>query len=240
VRRPAFLDPFVTAPRWQKIVLGVVGLAGLFAAMYATVILPVEGRVTVMRAQRMTQQTELTRLRGLAAELTRVRREAAEVEARLERVKVRLPSEREIPALYRTVSDAAVQAGLAVALFQPREQRVRDFYSEIPIALVAEGGYHELGDFMGRLAVLPRATMIGEFKLTGVAPGRPALPPPPPARTPRPPVDDLRPGSLTVTGAGAPRRSMRAEMTVLTYVYRPVGSRPAPKPAGAAKEAPKP
>lgn len=238
MRRP--FDMLTAAPRWQKVALGLVALTGFAAAAYAVAILPVEGRVTTLRAQRDAQQTELVRLRSLAVELTRVRREAAEVEARLERVKERLPTQREIPGLYRTLSDAAVQAGLAVALFQPREQRVRDFYSEIPIAVVAEGGYHELGDFIGRVSMLPRAAMIGEMKLTGAPPARPA--PPPPKRAVRSLVEEVQPGAITVTSAGAPRRSMRAEMTVLTYVYRPVGSPPVPKPAGAAAkpEVPKP
>jgi len=245
VRRPPFLDILVTAPRWQKLALGLVGLAAFSAAGYAIAIAPVNDRVAGLRVQRDTQQRELVRLRALAVELTRVRREAADVEARLERVTERLPSQREIPALYRTLSDAAVQAGLAVALFQPREPRIRDFYSEIPIAVVAEGGYHELGDFIGRVSMLPRATTIGELRLSAPAPDprRPAPAPAParPTRAVRPLVEDLRFG-ITVANASRPRRSMRAELTVLTFVYRPVGSPPAPKPAGPGTkaEAPKP
>ena len=243
MRRLPFVDTLAAAPRWQKIVLGLIALAGFAAAGYAIAILPVEARVTGLRTHRNAQQTELVRLRALAVELTRARREAAEVEARLDLVKERLPSQREIPALYRTLSDAALQAGLAVALFQPREPRVRDFYSEIPIVVVAEGGYHEVGDFIGRVSMLPRATMIDELRLSGPAPDgrRPAAPAPPP-RAIRPLVEDLRPGAASVTGAGRPRRSLRAEIIVLTYVYRPVGSPPVPKPSGAAAkpEAPKP
>ena len=237
--RLGLVDAVTSAPRWQKVALGVVGLALVTGVAYFLLIGSVDTRVTALRAQRDGQRNELVRLRALAVEVTRLRREAAEVEARLEAVKERLPSEREIPGLYRTLSDAAVQSGLAVALFQPREPRVRDFYSEIPIALVAEGGYHEVGDFIGRMSMLPRATTVGELRLsTPPSPPRSGSPRPESPRAPGPEPQ----GGLTITDAGRPRRSVRAEMTVLTYVYRPVGSPPAPKPpGGAAKpEGPKP
>jgi type IV pilus assembly protein PilO len=235
MRRISVFDLLDTCPPWQKLVLGVVALAAVAGVGYFIAFLPVESRVVTLRAQRDGQQQELVRLRALAVELARVRREAAEVERQLEAAKEKLPTEREIPALYRTLSDAAVQAGLAVALFQPQAPRIRDFYSEIPISVVAEGGYHDVGDFIGRVATLPRATMIGELKLTGAG-----------AEAARP--GSIRPavGGNPSRGSGAdvakPPRPVRTEMTLLTYVYRPVGSPPAPKPAGAAtkSDAPKP
>jgi type IV pilus assembly protein PilO len=229
--RLSVLEWLETAPPLHRLLFGVVALAVFGGVAYFIAVFPVHGRVTGLRAQHAAQQQETTRLRGLAAELGRVRREAAEVAARLDVAKDKLPSEREIPSLYRTLSDAAVQAGLAVALFQPQAPRVRDFYSEIPISVVAEGGYHDVGDFVGRLASLPRATMIGEFRLTGIAPE--------PARSSAAPPGASRPGTSAARGAAStpPRRPVKTEMTLVTYVYRPVGSPPAPKPAAGATKA---
>jgi type IV pilus assembly protein PilO len=224
---PAFL---VTAPRWQKLVLGVIGLAALGGAGYFFVVFPLERRVAALRTQRDSPQGEVARTRALAADLARLRREAVELEREIEVAKERLPSDREMPSLYRTLSDAAGQAGLAVTLFQPRAPVVRDFYSEIPISLVAEGGYHEVGDLFGRVAALPRTTTIGEFKLTGM---------PPEASRPTP---SRAPGAAPAAADAAKklRHALRAEITLLTFVYRPVGSPPAPKPGAAKPEASKP
>lgn len=230
---PALLDPVVNAPRWVKLLLGGIILAGVGGACYFFAIAPVESRVATLRSQRAAQEQEIGQLRAMAAELVRVRREAAEVERQLEIAKAKLPTEREMPALYRTLSDAAVQAGLAVALFQPQASRIRDFYNEIPISLVAEGGYHNVGEFVGRVATLPRAATIGELKLTGTKP-EPARPSPRPAGAGREPA--------AADGAKTLRRPVKAEITLLTFVYRPVGSPPAPKPAapGSKSEAVKP
>jgi type IV pilus assembly protein PilO len=229
--RPQFLNMLATAPRWQRVVVAVVALVAFAGAGYFIAVLPVASRVSSQRTQRDTQEQEILRLRPMAAEVTRMRREAAEVERQLDVAKGKLPTEREIPSLYRTLSDAAVQAGLAVSLFQPQAPRTLDFYTEVPVSVVAEGGYHEFGDFLARVAMLPRATMVRDLRLTGPKPAAQA-PATRAANRPR----------ASITDASKPRRSIRAEMTLLTYVYRPVGSPPAPKPAGPGTkpEAPKP
>jgi type IV pilus assembly protein PilO len=233
VARPQFLDTIAAAPRWQRLVIGLVALVAFGAAGYFIAVLPVAGRVASLRSQRDTQEQEIVRLRPMMAEVARLRRQAAEVERQLDVAKEKLPTEREIPTLYRTLSDAAVQAGLAVALFQPQAARVRDFYTEIPISVVAEGGYHELGDFLARVATLSRAAMVSDLKLTGAKPPTPAPATGATGGSVRPPAASSRPRT-SIADTTRPRRSVRAEMTLLTYVYRPVGSPPAPKPAGAA------
>ena len=227
------VEPLLRAPRWQRVVLGLIALAAVGGGGYFLAVSSLEMRVAALRSQQDAQQQEIGRLRALVGELARIRREAAEVERKLDVAKNKLPTQHEIPALYRTLSDAAVQAGLAVALFQPQGPRVRDFYSEIPISVIAEGGYHEVGDFIGRVAAMPRATMVTELKLTGPSTDPSRAAPAGPPRAVRPAADDNR-SRASVTSAGKPQRSVRAEITLLTYVYRPVGSPPVPKPAGAA------
>ncbi len=194
---PAFLEPLIAAPRWQKIVLGFMGLAILGAGTYFLVLSPLALRVDGLRAQRASVEREVIAARAAANEVNRIRREIAELTARLDILKDRLPTEKEMPTLFRSVTDAAFQAGLQVALFQPREGKVRDYYVEIPIALTAESGYHELGEFFEKVSRLPRLVNVAEIKVSGLAKGRTPL---------------------------------RAELTLATYQYRPVGSPPAPKP----------
>ena len=140
--------------------------------------------------------------RAVVANLARYRREAAELEARLNLLKERLPTEKEMPTLYRTLSDAGTQAGLGVSLFQPRDPSTKDYYNEIPITVTAEGTYHEIGEFFERLAKLSRVVNVTDFRLTALA---------------------------------RQRVPLRAEMTLATYTYRPIGSPPAPKAPGAKK-----
>ena len=197
---PPIFDPIVNAPRPQKLVAGVVGAVVIAAAAYFLVLAPAQAEVTQLRAQLTSLQSEIARSRAIVADLLKYRREVAELEVRLNALKERLPGEKEIPTLYRTVSDAATASGLGVALFQPRPPVVRDYYSEIPISLNAEAGYHQIGEFFERVAKLARVVNITEMKFNGL---------------------------------NRPRVPVRAELILATYMYRPVGAPPAPRPAGA-------
>ena len=194
---PAFFDPIVNAPRWQQILLGLMGLALIVLGGYFLLISPLETRVNTLYAQQASLEKELTQARVAAADVVRARREVAELERQLAVMKDRLPGEKEMTTLFRSLTDGAFQAGLAVSLFQPREGKIHDYYVEIPITITAEGGYHQVGEFFEKVAGLPRVVTVAELKMTGMAKSR---------------------------------SSLRADLILATYQYRPVGSPPAPKP----------
>ncbi len=170
---PPLFDPIVNAPKPQKIVLGVFGLVIIGAASYFLLLSPLDTKLAQLRAQNASLGDEVVKARAMVADLARTRREMAELEVKVAILKDRLPSERELPTLYRSLHDAGTQAGLGVALFQPREGQIKDYYVEIPIAVNAEGSYHQLGEFLERLARLPRVVTLREMRLASTnRPGR--------------------------------------------------------------------
>jgi type IV pilus assembly protein PilO len=171
---PAIFDPILNAPTSQKSVVGVMGLAIIGAAAYFLLISPLEIKVAQLRTQEASLQRDLTQNRAILADFAKYRREAAELEVKINALKEKLPSDREMPSLYRTLTDAGTQAGLAVTLFQPRAAAVKDYYAEIPITVNAEGSYHGLGEFFERVARLPRVVNVKDLKLSaGTRPGYP-------------------------------------------------------------------
>jgi type IV pilus assembly protein PilO len=194
---PAVFEPVAGAPKWQKALFGFMGLAVIGVAGYMLLLSPLLTRVNALRAQHAQLERDINQQRAILTELARFRRMVAEVEARLANLREKLPTEKETPPLYRSLSDAAFNAGLGVSLFQPRDPKLRDYYNEIPISLKAEGGYHQLGDFFEKLAALPRVVNITEWKLAT--------------------SKDVR-------------NPVSADLTLATYMYRPVGSAPPPKP----------
>jgi type IV pilus assembly protein PilO len=215
---PAIFDPIVAAPRPQKIIFGVFGLVAIGAAAWFLVLSPLSTRVGILTTERDKIQRDLVQARVVAADVARFRREIAALEKTLVALTERLPNERETPPLYRSVSDAAYQVGLAVALFQPRDPVVRDYYAEIPIVFSAQGNYHQFGAFFERVARLPRVVNVGDLRMTS-------------ATAPKNPKDTR---DTVSTG------SVRGDLVLATYMYRPVGSAPAPKPGAKPGAAPRP
>ena len=172
---PPFLQTFVDGPKLPKIILGGAGLVGIVAAGWFLLLAPIQVEIAALDARRQQLATELGQARSQVAELQRFRREVSELQAKLDLLKAKLPTEKETPGLYRAVNEAAQASGLGVALFQPRDAKQREYVAEIPITITAEGGYHQLGQFFERVAGLERVVKLGDMKLTGLTKGRSVL-----------------------------------------------------------------
>lgn len=197
---PAFFNPIINAPKPQKIVAGIMGLLISVGVSYVVVLQPAITVVDQLRPELAGLQREVAEKRTILADLAKFRREVAELEARLSVLKDRLPSEREMPGLYRTLSDAAAASGLGMSLFQPKPVTTHEVYTEIPIAVTGESGYHQVGEFLEKVARFPRVVTVTEMKMS--------------------------------TGP-RPRVLVKADLILATYMYRPIGAPPPPKPAGA-------
>jgi type IV pilus assembly protein PilO len=164
----ALFDPIANAPRPQKIIAGVVGLLILTGLGYFLLISPKLTERASLRQQSQALRTEVLKARADEANLRPFRVEAEALRRRLQAAKERLPSEKEMPRLYRQITDLAFQSGLQVALFAPKPLEDRDDVAEVPIAMTTEGGYHQLGAFFARVSRLPRIVDLGDFKLTAI------------------------------------------------------------------------
>jgi type IV pilus assembly protein PilO len=193
-------EAITDTPRSQKIILGLLLLAVIGAGGYFLVLSPKLADVGALRVKNATLQSEVSQSRAIAQNLAGFRQEAARLRERLEAAKERLPSEKEIPTLYRQISDLAFQAGLVVSLFQPKEPLPRDIYLEVPISVSGQAGFHQVGNFFERLSRLARIVTLTDIKLQGTE---------------------------------RPTATVKADLTLATYLFRPEGAPPPAPPKGA-------
>src|SRR5688500_12438979 len=152
---PAFFNPIINAPTPQKVVAGIMGLLIIVGVSYVVILQPAITVVDQLRPELAALQREVAEKRTILADLAKFRREVAELEARLSALKDRLPSEREMPGLYRTLSDAAAESVLGLSLFQPRPVTTPEVYTEIPLVITAGAGYHQVCAVFGQFALIP-------------------------------------------------------------------------------------
>jgi type IV pilus assembly protein PilO len=201
------LDSIVNAPRPQKLIVGAVMLVVVGALGYFFLISPARAERDTLIKENNVRRAEVLKAQADEANLRPFRAMAEALRKQLETAKERLPSQREIPQVYRQVSDIATQSGLGVSLFQPKPAEDRDVLSEVPIAVTAECTFHQLGAFLDRVGKMPRIVSLGEFRLTGI---------------------------------DRPTGTLRAEMTLATYIFRPEGAPPPPAKPGAVAPPPGP
>lgn len=203
----AFLDPLTNAPRPQKIIAGVCGLLVVAGLGYFLLISPKTAERATLRQQAEGLQTEVQKARADEANLRPFRLQAEALRRRLQAARERLPSEKEMPRLYRQLTDLAFQSGLQVALFAPKAAQDREDVAEVPIAMTCEGGYHQLGAFFARMSRLPRIVDLADFRLAAIE---------------------------------RPTGTLRAELTLGTFLFRPEGAPPLVKPGPSTPAAPGP
>jgi len=74
-----------------------------------------------------------------------------------------LPNKSEMDALLTDINQAGLGRGLQFDLFKPAAQeRVADFYAELPINIKISGNYHDMGAFASDVAQLPRIVTLND------------------------------------------------------------------------------
>jgi len=78
-----------------------------------------------------------------------------------------LPNKAEMDALLTDVNQAGLGRGLQFELFKPAAQeRMADFYAELPITVKITGSYHDMGAFASDVAQLPRIVTLNDVAIT--------------------------------------------------------------------------
>ncbi len=74
-----------------------------------------------------------------------------------------LPNRAEIDSLLTDINQAGLGRGLQFELFRPAAQeRMADFYAELPISIRITGNYHDMGAFASDVAQLPRIVTLND------------------------------------------------------------------------------
>jgi type IV pilus assembly protein PilO len=77
-----------------------------------------------------------------------------------------LPNKSEMDALLTDINQAGLGRGLQFELFKPATQeKMADFYAELPIAVKVTGNYHDMGAFASDVAQLPRIVTLNDLSI---------------------------------------------------------------------------
>ena len=112
-----------------------------------------EGKETELRAEFVKKQAQVVNLEAYQKQLRDMTDE-------LQQMINQLPGKTEMPKLIKEISDAALGAGITNELFQPGAEVMKGFYAEKPIQLRMVGTYHEFGNFISKVASLPRVVIL--------------------------------------------------------------------------------
>ena len=101
-----------------------------------------------------------------SANLNALKEQMKEMEQSFGDMLRQLPNKTEVAGLIVDISQTGLSAGLEFELFQPLEEKVSEFYAELPISIRVTGNYHQFGQFVSGIATLPRIVTTHEISVT--------------------------------------------------------------------------
>ncbi len=160
-----FLEKIENLSKVQRIIISVgsfVVIAGIFIYF---LYLPKYEKINSLKKQLTDLEQKLSTAKRNAADLKKFQAKMKEAEAQFNMAMKKLPETKEIPSLLTAISDSGQQVGLEFLLFEPKKEKKKEFYAEIPVAMSLRGDYHNLAIFFDQVARLNRIVNITNIQM---------------------------------------------------------------------------
>jgi len=120
--------------------------------------------------QEVTLKEQYTIKKAKAINFDLYRQQLAEVEQSFGALLKQLPNRAEMDALLTDINQAGLGRGLQFDLFRhAAQERIADFYAELPISIRITGNYHDMGAFASDIAQLPRIVTLNDVAIANNA-----------------------------------------------------------------------
>jgi type IV pilus assembly protein PilO len=159
------VDNLGTMPMPVKVILCLILYGAIGFAGYYYHIKNLQMDLARVQQQEATLKQEYEKKAFQVANLDAYRRQMVEMEESFGALISQLPSDTEVPGLLEDITNKGLLNGLSISSIDLQPEVSREFYVELPIAIVARGSYHDLGAFVSGMAGLPRIVTLHDFTI---------------------------------------------------------------------------
>ena len=129
---------------------------GMFFVMlcfvyYKYLLSPLQQKYHDANQKLQSTESKLTEMRRRAMELPKLQAEMKLLEEEVTDLEKRLPKDKEIPELLRTVTKTAQRFQLKISNFAPGGVSAQSNYNEVPFQITLQGTYHALAHFLAEV-----------------------------------------------------------------------------------------
>ncbi|WLF84125.1 type 4a pilus biogenesis protein PilO [Moraxella sp. ZY210820] len=150
-----------------KITVWIFIFAAVCAAGYFFVIKPKQEEISTAEAQQENLLKEFQEKDSRVRNSKLLQEQLKQMEAQFQQQLTQLPKETEIPALVEDINITGVNAGLKFKNIKLEPEVTQEFFIEQPITIEATGDYHNFGNFVSNIALLPRIVTLHDFEIIG-------------------------------------------------------------------------
>jgi len=153
-------------PAAVKVIIWILVLVAVLVGGYYYHIEELQLQLEKAEKKELTLKKDFEKKAFQVANLDAYRQQMVEMEESFGALISQLPSDTEVPGLLEDITNKGLLNGLSIASIDLQKEKAREFYIELPIAIVASGSYHDLGAFISGMASLPRIVTLHDFTIT--------------------------------------------------------------------------
>lgn len=150
--------------RAQLIVFGLMCVLAAAGAWQVS-IGPGSAELETRRAHLAKLESEIVRVQSIADKLPALQREVRSLQVALRETTASIPEEKDPSEVLASLLEVAGESSLDLAAWKPNNIVEKAQYSEWPIQLTFEGGFHDLGKFFDRLAAMSRLISVSDLNI---------------------------------------------------------------------------
>jgi Tfp pilus assembly protein PilO len=154
-----------TKPWWVALIVGLLLGGGAIWASDKYLFKNIKLEIQSQQTQLADLQQKVREGKAAEARLPQFREEAQRLEAELQRLLRILPTAKQTDELIKKIKSLTERGNHRFVVFQPGAFAKKDFYTEWPIGVTVEGGYHELAMFFDRLSRFSRIINVDSLQI---------------------------------------------------------------------------
>jgi type IV pilus assembly protein PilO len=155
----------------QNLIVLAVTFIALVFVYFNYLIAPMKQKYSETSKKLEQTEARLTEMRRRALELPRLQAEMAMLEQEVEDLGKRLPKDKELPSLLKTVTKIAQKYHLKVSNISPQPVAPLPNYNEIPFAIALTGSFHSFAHFLADIGQQPRILSERNINFTSASAG---------------------------------------------------------------------
>ena len=152
-------------PAAVKWLLQIVLLAVVLGTGYSLQITDKQKDLDTSKAKEVRLKKQYQDKSAQAANLDAYRQQKKEMEGSFVALLRQLPGDTEVPGLLEDITRTALDNELRIESIDLQPENRTEFYVELPIKIVVEGGYHKIGAFVSGVANLSRIVTLHDFEV---------------------------------------------------------------------------
>lgn len=157
----------LTPKQMQIVVLAAVVVLGGGFVYFQYFWKPISARIDAAQSNIETVEGKISKATAQAARLPQIQRELVVLNQQATEAEKRLPKERDLPDVIDTISSLSQKYRVNLASFSPGNPTTKQFFIEVPYAVTATGGFHDIGRFFAAVALEERIFNVRNVTFSG-------------------------------------------------------------------------